>query len=225
MRHVYFATFFLAVLTLSVLGFRGTRSTRPPLELFPDMDHQAHLKPQAESAFFVDGRADRPIPPDTVAYGFAPIEHKLGEDDANLAANDGLYRGKAADGSWLKTFPASVTVDAKLLARGQDRFTIYCAPCHGALGDGQGITKQYGMTTTPTYFDERRVKLTVGELFNTITVGSLPTPEGKRNMLPYADKLSPEDRWAVVAYVRALQRAQVGKLNDVPADHRKELGL
>ncbi len=210
MRHVYFATFFLAVLTVSVLGFRGTRSTRPPIELFPDMDHQAHLKPQAGSTFFDDGRADRPIPPGTVAAS-APLD-----DD------DGLYHGMDADGTPLKAFPATVTVDAKLLARGQNRFTIYCAPCHGALGDGQGITKQYGMTTTPSYFDPRRVKLTVGELFGTITNGSPKTPEGKQNMLPYADKLSVEDRWAVVAYVRALQRTQVGTLNDVTDAAQKE---
>jgi mono/diheme cytochrome c family protein len=211
MRHVYFATFLVVVLAVSVLGFRGDRFKHPPLELFPDMDHQAHLKPQAGSAFFSDGRADRPLPP-----GVVPASLPLDDDD-------GLYRGQAADGSWLKTIP--VAVDARLLARGQDRYGIYCAPCHGALGDGQGITKQYGMSTTPSYLDERRLGLTAGELFSTITNGSPPTPEGKRNMLPYADKLAPEDRWAVVAYVRALQRAQRGTPADVPADHRKELGL
>jgi mono/diheme cytochrome c family protein len=136
-----------------------------------------------------------------------------------LDDDDGLYRGKAADGSWVKTIP--VAVDGKLLARGQDRFNIYCAPCHGALGDGNGITKQYGMSTTPTYLDDRRLKLTEGEIFNVITNGSTQN----KNMLPYADKLSPEDRWAVVAYVRALQRAQQGTVADVPTDHRKELGL
>ena len=212
MRHLYFATLLFAVLVVSVLGFRGTTSTRPPLELFPDMDHQAHLKPQAGSALFPDRRADRPIPAGTVARG-------------ELHDDDHLYLGKNADGSWARAFPAAVPVTATLLARGQDRFTIYCQPCHGALGDGNGITKQYGMTTTPTYFDEKRVSLTVGQIFDTITNGSPPTPEGKRNMLPYADKLSAEDRWAVVAYVRALQRTQTGKVADVPADKRKELGL
>ena len=219
MRHLYLATLLVVVLAVSVLGFRGTRFTHPPLELFPDMNHQAHLKPQSGSAVFADGRADRPIPAGTVAAN-VPLD-----DD------DGLYHGKAADGSWLKAFPAAVKVDAALITRGQDRFTIYCAPCHGALGDGQGITKKYGMTTTPSYardpqthqLDDRRINLTVGQLFDTISNGSQPTPEGKRNMLPYADKLSPQDRWAVVAYVRALQRAQNGALADVPADQKEAL--
>lgn len=207
MRHIYFATFLVVVLAVSVLGFRGDRFQHPPLELFPDMDHQAHLKPQSQSAFFADGRADRPLPP-----GVVPASLPLDDDNA-------LHHGKAADGSWLKTIP--VAVDLKLLARGQDRYQIYCAPCHGALGDGNGITKQYGMGTTPTYFDERRVNLTAGEIFNVITHGSTQN----KNMLPYDDKLVPEDRWAVVAYVRALQRAQRGTVADVPADKRKELGL
>lgn len=210
MRYVYFATFFVVALAVSVLGLRGTRFTHPPLEIFPDMNHQAHLKPMATSAVFADDRADRPIPPHTVAASMP-----LDDDDA-------LYRGKAADGSFVTSIPKSVTVDARLLARGQDRFTIYCQPCHGALGDGQGITKQYGMTTTPSYTDERRLKLTVGELFSTITNGSVKTPEGKQNMLPYADKLTVPDRWAVVAYVRALQRAQTGTIKDVTDPAAKE---
>jgi len=199
MRYVYFATFFVVVLAVSVLGLRGTRFTHPPLELFPDMNHQAHLKPQATSSLFADDRADRPIPPHTVPAG-TPLD----DDDA-------LFRGKAADGSFVTAIPAAVKVDPALLVRGQDRFTIYCQPCHGALGDGQGITKQYGMTT--------------GELFSTITNGSVKTPEGKQNMLPYADKLTVPDRWAVVAYVRALQRAQNGSINDVtdPAEKAKLL--
>src|SRR5476649_701377 len=104
MRYVYFATFFVVALAVSVLGLRGTRFTHPPLELFPDMDHQAHLKPMATSALFADGRADRPIPPHTVAAGL-PLD-----DD------DGLFRGKAADGSFVTAIPKAVKVDAQLLA-------------------------------------------------------------------------------------------------------------
>lgn len=106
----------------------------------------------------------------------------------------------------------------KLLARGRDRFTIYCAPCHGRVGDGNGITKRYGMGATPTYHDDRLRAMAEGEIFNTIT-------NGKNNMNPYADKLTPEDRWAVIAYVRALQRAQNSSVADVPREHRAELGL
>ncbi|MBW8780392.1 MAG: cytochrome c [Verrucomicrobia bacterium] len=214
MRYVYFATFFIAILTVSVLGFRGTLSTKPPLELIPDMDHQAKYKPQAESPFFADGRADRPLPAGVVAYG----RSSTAADGVFLAADDALYQGKNASGEWLHGFPPAVKVDARFMARGQDRYTIYCAPCHGALGDGNGITKQYGMGATPSYHDVRLRQMAEGEIYNTIT-------NGKGNMLSYADKITPEDRWAVIAYVRALQRAQNGTAADVPPSHQSELGL
>ncbi len=216
MRYVSLATFFLVVLAVSILGFRGSISTKPPLELIPDMDHQAKYKPQAESPFFADGRADRPLPAGVVAYGRTSTS---GTPDATfLQSDDATYLGKNADGSWVVGFPKSVKVDARFMARGQDRFTIYCAPCHGALGDGNGITKQYGMGATPSYHDERLRTMAEGEIFNTIT-------NGKGNMLSQADKLSAEDRWAVIAYVRALQRAQNGTAADVPPSHKAELGL
>jgi mono/diheme cytochrome c family protein len=104
------------------------------------------------------------------------------------------------------------------MERGQDRFTIYCAPCHGAVGDGNGITKQYGMGATPTFHDVRLRNMAEGELFNTIT-------NGKGNMLSYADKLPADDRWAVIAYVRALQRAAHATAADVPPGHKSELGI
>jgi mono/diheme cytochrome c family protein len=103
--------------------------------------------------------------------------------------------------------------------RGRDRYQIYCTPCHGAAGDGNGITKKYGMGATPSYHDDRLRNMPDGEIFNTIT-------NGKNTMLPYADKLSPEDRWAVVTYVRALQRAQQGTAADVTDDAaKKSLGI
>ncbi|HTJ78814.1 MAG TPA: cytochrome c [Rariglobus sp.] len=214
MRYVYLATFFIAVLTVSILGFRGSISTRTPIELIPDMDHQAKYKPQAPSLFFADGRADRPLPAGVVAYGRGDEK----PDAGFLRSDDALYLGKNPDGSWVSGFPKSVTVDARFMARGQGRYEIYCTPCHGALGDGNGITKQYGMGATPSYHDDRLRQMADGEIYNTIT-------NGKGNMLSYADKLSPEDRWAVIAYVRALQRAENGTAEDVPPSHKSELGL
>jgi mono/diheme cytochrome c family protein len=111
-----------------------------------------------------------------------------------------------------------LTVDARFLQRGRERYAISCAPCHGALGDGNGITKAYGMGATPTFHDDRIRSMAEGELFNTIT-------NGKGTMMGYADKVVPEDRWAIVAYVRALQRAQHGSVADVPAAHKAELGI
>lgn len=214
MRYVYLILFLVVVLAVSILGFRGSLSTRSPLEIFPDMDHQAKYKPQAESRFFADGRADRPRPPGTVAFGRTGAE----ADPYYLKADAALFEGKDAKGEFLKGYPVAVTVDAKFFERGQDRYTIYCAPCHGALGDGNGITKQYGMGATPTFHDERLRSVDEGELFNVIT-------HGKGNMLSYADKLSAQDRWAVIAYVRALQRAAHATAADVPPEHKSELGI
>jgi mono/diheme cytochrome c family protein len=210
MRHVYLVTFFLCVLVVSVLGFRGTPFTLPPLDqwpewAFPSMEHQPKPRPQSASAFFADGRMDRVPPANTVARGM-------------LRLDDHRYTGKVGD-QFAKGFPAGVTVDGTLLARGRDRYDIYCAVCHGKTGDGNGITKKYGMGATPSYHDDRLRSVPEGELYHTIAFG-------KNTMLGYADKLSPEDRWAVVAYVRALQRAQQGSPTDVVDPAAKQsLGL
>jgi mono/diheme cytochrome c family protein len=209
MRYVYLVTAFAVVLTVSLLGFRNGRFTSPPIDVFPEwafpgMKRQPKYKAQAPSPFFADGRADRPLPAGVVARG-------------DLRADDHLYRGKNADGTWARGFPAGVTVDMKLMARGQERYTIYCSPCHGAVGDGNGVVKKYGVNA-PTYHDDRLRKMAEGEIYNTITNGS-----PSKLMLPYADKLVPADRWAVIAYVRALQRAQTGKADDVVDPAGKEL--
>lgn len=209
MRYAYYTLAFLVILTLSVMGYRGSFSTRPPIEMWPDMDHQAKYKPQAESKFFADGRADRPIPAGTVPFGRSSQE----ADAAYLRADDARYAGKQADGSFVRGFPAGLGVNEAFVRRGQDRYQIYCAPCHGALGDGNGITKSYGMVATPTYHDDRLRSMAEGEIYNTISVG-------KNTMSSYADKLSPDDRWAVVAYVRALQRAAHATIDDVPLEQR-----
>jgi mono/diheme cytochrome c family protein len=216
MRTLYLITALTVVLLVSLLGFRGRTFTRPPMDVFPEwlfpgMKYQPKLTQQTASAFFADGLSDRVAPPNTVATSYGPAGQPLRSDNV-------LYLGKAADGSWARGFPASLSVDRKFIERGRDRFTIYCSPCHGAVGDGNGVTKKYGMGATPTYHDDRLRKMAEGEIFNTIT-------NGKGNMNPYSDKLVPADRWAVIAYVRALQRAQTGAIADVPDDHKAELGI
>jgi mono/diheme cytochrome c family protein len=210
MRYAYFTLAFVVVLTVSVLGFRGSKFTRPPLMVFPDtffpeMNIQAKYKPQAQSAFFADGRADRPLPAGVVS------RNPLRDDDH-------LYRGKTADGQWAKGFPDAITVDARLMARGRERFTIYCAPCHGALGDGKGIVSQYNWAAPANFHTDTFRTMAEGQIFDTIT-------NGAKTMFSYGDKLVPEDRWAVIAYVRALQRAQNARVEDVEANHKQELGL
>ena len=216
MRNLYLFTTLTIVLTVSILGFRGKTFTHPPMDVFPEwlfpgMKYQPKLTQQVASNFFADGRSDRAAPANTVASSYGPAGQPLRNDDF-------LYLGKAQDGSFARGFPAAIMVDMKLLERGRDRFTIYCSPCHGAVGDGNGVTKKYGMGATPTYHDDRLRKMAEGEIFNTIT-------NGKGQMNPYADKLKASDRWAVIAYVRALQRAQAGAVADVPAAHRGELGI
>jgi mono/diheme cytochrome c family protein len=216
MRNLYLATAFALVLTVSILGFRGKTFTHPPMDVFPEwlfpgMKYQPKLTQQTASAFFADGRSDRVAPEHTVASSFGPAGSPLRDDDF-------LYQGKLPDGTFARGFPKALTVDLKLLERGRDRFTIYCSPCHGAVGDGNGITKKYGMGAVPTYHDDRLRLMAEGEIFNTIT-------NGKGQMNPYADKLKPADRWAVIAYVRALQKAQTGTLADVPDDAKGGLGI
>lgn len=216
MRHLYIATAFALVLTVSILGLRNRPFAHPPMDVFPEwlfpgMKYQPKLTQQVASPFFGDGRSDRVAPPNTVPASFGPVAMPLRADDF-------LYRGKARDGSWARGFPPSLTVDMKFMQRGRDRFTVYCSPCHGLVGDGNGVTKKYGMGAVPTYHDDRLRQMAEGEIFNTIT-------NGKGQMNPYGDKLAPKDRWAVIAYVRALQRAQTGTVADVPEDHKAELGI
>jgi mono/diheme cytochrome c family protein len=201
---------------VSILGLRGVTFIRPPMDVFPEwafpgMKYQPKFRPQAASEFFADGRADRMPPEHTVARGM-------------LADDDHFYRGKDATGAWVRNFPAAVAVDMALLERGRDRYTIYCQVCHGVTGDGNGITVRYGMGSLPTngnYHTERIRAMADGELFNAITAGSV-----SKIMLPYADKLDPAERWAVVAYIRALQRAQQGTAADVTnAAARQTLGI
>jgi cytochrome c553 len=204
------------VLVFSVLGRRDRTFTHPPMDVFPEwlfpgMKYQPKLVQQVSSDFFADGRSDRIPPPNTVPASFGPAGQPLRQDPF-------LYEGKARDGSWARGFPPALTVDMGLLERGRDRFTIYCSPCHGSVGDGNGVVKKYGMGAVASYHDDRLRQMAEGEIFNTIT-------NGKGQMNPYADKLAPRDRWAVIAYVRALQRAQNATVADVPEDHRSELGI
>jgi len=203
MRYVYLVLFFLVVMTVGALGFRGSLSTRPPLEVFPDMDRQSKFHPQDASTFFADGMTDRPIPAGTVA-----IDEIVGDDHFSL--------GRDADGEFAATFPANVDIDLALFERGRERYEIYCAPCHGLAADGKGIVTQYGWGLPANLHSDLIRNQPHGEIFNTIT-------NGKNTMYPLGDKIEAEDRWAIVAYVRALQRSQNGRVEDVPASYQGNL--
>jgi mono/diheme cytochrome c family protein len=165
------------------------------------MDHQPKYKAQAKSLYFEDGAAMRTPVAGTVARG------QLREDDA-------YYRGLKSDGTPIKSIPVPIT--QALLERGQERFNIYCSPCHSRVGDGRGIMIARGYVPPPTFHDERLRNIEDGYIFNVIT-------NGIRNMPPYRYQVPVEDRWAIVAYMRALQRSQNATLDDIPTELRQEV--
>jgi mono/diheme cytochrome c family protein len=193
--------YFLLILALSVVavmgvfGKRGHTFKQPPLEIFPDMDRQPKLRPQQPNLTFGNGRSSQEPVPGTVARG---------DHYENNAVNAGRQPGTT---NFVPTIPIPVT--EQVVARGQQRFNIYCLPCHGAGGDGNGIVKKYGYGTIRSIHEKVVVQQPDGEIFNTIT-------HGKSTMYPYGSQLSVEDRWAVVAYVRALQRSRLATLDEVP---------
>jgi mono/diheme cytochrome c family protein len=164
------------------------------------MHDQAKAKTLAHSDFFTDGRSARPVIPGTVARG-------------QLHLDEHFYTGKI-EGRHADTFPFAITAD--VLRRGQERFNIYCSPCHGRLGDGAGMIVQRGFRRPSSYHQDRLRNAPPGYFFDVIT-------NGFGTMFDYADRVAPEDRWAIVAYIRALQLSQNAGPEDVPADQRSRL--
>ncbi len=165
-----------------------------------DMWRQPKQEPLDESEFFADHAANRPLVPGTIPRGH------LREDDAFFAG--------AANGKWLDGFPDGVKVDKALLLRGQERFNIYCSPCHGRLGDGQGMIAHRGFSLkrpVGNIHTDRLRKMPVGHFYDVIT-------NGYGAMFSYAARVEPQDRWAIVAYIRALQLSQYAAPQDVPAE-------
>lgn len=165
-----------------------------------DMHDQPRLKPFAKSAFFADQRAMRPLVPNTVARG------RLYED---THMNLGKVDGKDAE-----TFPMPITKE--ILARGRERFGVYCINCHGMLGDGDGMIVSRGLKRPPSYHIDRLRQAPPGYIFGVIT-------NGFGVMYDLSDRIRPEDRWAITAYVRALQQSQNSTIEDVPASERDRL--
>jgi mono/diheme cytochrome c family protein len=197
----------LGVATFGMLGLPGKISRKPPLELFPDMDRQAKLRPQEPNHFFANGVSSQLPPTGTVARS-TPIQTANGPVYAfeDAPVNTGRVTGTT---NFVETNP--LAVNAALLQHGQERFDIYCAPCHGRLGDGNGITKKIGvMPAVANLHDKRIVTMTDGEIFNTVT-------HGKGVMGAAGPLISVEERWATIAYLRALQLSWLGTTNDLPA--------
>jgi mono/diheme cytochrome c family protein len=165
------------------------------------MYQQARYNPLAPSDFFSDGRSARPIPAGAIPQG-------------TVAVGNPVLSGKGADGNPVQEIPVPVTME--LLQQGQDRFTIYCTPCHGTTGDGKGVIVQHGMPQPPSFHTEAMYQAPAGHYFDVITNGF-----GK--MLPYGYRVKPDERWAIVAYIRALQLSQNANQQNLPPEDRQKL--
>lgn len=166
----------------------------------PDMFNQPKSKPLGMNNFFHDGASSRPIPPHTVARGH------LDEDEA-------FYTGMIGT-NLVTEFPFPIT--REVLERGRERFDIYCAVCHGLSGDGNGMIVQRGFPAPPSYHIERLRDAPVGHFYDVIT-------RGYGVMYSYAARVEPPDRWAIAAYIRALQFSQHASRNDVPTNELAKL--
>lgn len=188
-----------SVLALSVMsGCRGQPSENPPIHPNLNMDFQTKYRPQKKNEFFEDHRAQRLPVNGTVAQG------QLKEDTA-------LHFGKNGD-SFVNKIPMRISLS--FVERGQERYNIYCAVCHGKTGQANGIVVQRnaGMLKPPSFHEDRLVSMPAGQIYDSIINGV------RGNMPSYSYAIPVQDRWAIVAYVQALQLSRRGTINDVPSD-------
>jgi mono/diheme cytochrome c family protein len=162
-----------------------------------DMANQPKNRPQSPSDFFADGRSARPVLDNTVARG------AIDNDVYNVAKD---FAG----------FPPAVKVNARLLERGQDRYKIFCTPCHGLQGNGEGMIAARGMKHPPSYHIDRLRQAPNGYFYDVMT-------NGFGAMYSYSERITPADRWAIIAYIRALQLSRNARVADLPAAVRQEL--
>ncbi|MBN2505533.1 MAG: c-type cytochrome [Verrucomicrobia bacterium] len=206
MRHFFLASLLALLAVTFVAGRRGDLSRRPPIEWFSDMDRQPRVQPQTGNRFFPDRLGSQPPLAGTVARG---IPH------AREPCQTGRVPGTT---NWVDSAPVAFTPE--LLARGEQRYGVFCAVCHGAAGDGRGIATQpiYGMVGVANFHDPRLVRMPDGQVFDTIAHGS------PAQLMPgYGAVVAVPDRWATLAYVRVLQRARLATLADVPPDAQSDL--
>ena len=189
-----------ARLVLALFVIIGCEGTTDIERLRQEMYNQSRFEPLEKNTFFADNRSSRPWIKGTVARG-------------HLRTDAHLYTGMV-DGKPAETFPFPITRD--VILRGRERYNIYCSPCHGQEGDGRGMVVRRGMKQPPSYHIERLQNETPGYFFDVMT-------NGFGAMYSYASRIKPRDRWAIIAYIQALQLSQNATLDDVPADVRQRL--
>jgi len=209
--YAHIVALLIIVLVVSLAGLRGDHFTKPPFEVFPDMNYQDKVKDQVPSTFFADGNSARAPIPGTVA-------------EEMPAANDYWATGKWDETHWGDGIPVHdardggrpLQIDAANMARGRERYTISCAVCHGAVGDGQGITSKFGLNGAANYHQDKYRTMSDGEIFDTIS-------NGKGQMMGYGYNVTIDDRWRIVMYIRALQRSQNASFDDASPEEQQQL--
>ena len=187
---------------------RSSKKREPRIHLFPDMDNQKRFKAQSANPLFADGRAMRLPVAGTVARG-------------ELNADDHYHRGLLANGDFASTFPETFPVTEETLHRGRDRFGVYCAPCHGLSGHGDGMVRHRSEAIGQTWLildvsAQQAQQYAIGKLFNIVSNG-ISTMPGYKSTIPL------DDRWAIVAYVKALQFSQAEPVASLPPDEQLRL--
>jgi mono/diheme cytochrome c family protein len=200
-RRLLGALAFVCVVALTGCA-RGCTSSRPPIHVNPSMYNQPKVLPQTASTFFYDGSSMRQPVPGTVPIG-------------GLRDDPAFFTGKGADGQFVATIPE--TVDEALRERGHQRYAIYCQPCHDARGDGRGILFERGHVPTASFHQDKILKYPDGQIFDVIT-------NGFGLMSGYAWPIPPADRWAIVSYVRELERLRLASTAGAPASAEASAG-
>jgi hypothetical protein len=201
-RHSELALIFVLLALMHIFGCeRGRVSDKPPIHLNPNMDNQPKYKAQSESDFFENGAAMRSNVEGTIAQGW-------------LKENAQYYLGKDDNSEFINKAPVEVT--SERLLRGQERFNIFCSPCHGRVGDGKGImtTKEY--VIPPSFHSDSIKTFSDGQIFDIVS-------NGVRNMPSYRHQIPTDDRWSIILYLRALQMSRTATINDIPEAIREDV--
>jgi len=221
---------------LAMAGCRGERSEAPPRQFFPSLDDQQRWNPQAETDFYADARIAREPVAGVVAFGWSP-DPEADDRAGFLRESDAVYRGVGSNGDYLASAPLGQIIEnpgdpreiRDFIARGRERFDIYCSSCHGKTGAGDGVVGKRWSYPLPSFHAEQYQpggeKGQDGYIFHTIRNG-VPNAAGQLpalKMPSYAERVSERDAWAIVLYLRALQRSRAGSLAAVPEAQRQEL--
>jgi mono/diheme cytochrome c family protein len=234
MRYFFLALLLLTVTVVGIAGFRGEKFSHPPIEVFPDMDHQAKVRPQGSNFFFADGLGTRKPIAGTVPMGLeipTGLAAKGYIDPAGFTHGTGFYQtGKMENGThWGDGYPSEINVDEAFLRRGKELYDVHCFICHGVSGNGKGmlamiqipddpkhpdkLKANWGIANVANFYDARFTDpanpayAPTGSIYDTVT-------NGKGLMGKYGNNLNVIERWAVVAYIKSLPLSRSAPLTD-----------